>query len=247
MRIPRLFLDDDLAPGHEIELPRDRAHYLLHVLRLGPGARLVLFDGRQPLDFHAELISVGKRAARVRIHSVGNNRLESPLDSLLIQAVGKPESIDWLVQKTTELGLTRLRLFNAERTQTPLRGARLDKKLTHWRAVAASACEQCGRSRLPAIGFADDLSSALAEDESGTRLLLDFDGQTLPALLNEGSAAAVTSASILIGPEGGLNEREISLAREAGHAGWRLGPRVLRMETAAVVALGLLQQALGDG
>jgi len=128
-----------------------------------------------------------------------------------------------------------------------LRGALIWKPLCPCGAPgAASACEQCGRSRLPEIGFAGDLSSALAEDSSEIRLLLDFDGQTLPVLLNEGSVAAGTSASILVGPEGGLNEREINLAREAGHAGWRLGPRVLRMETAAVTALGLLQQALGD-
>ncbi len=244
MRIPRLYLDDDLMPDREIELPKDRAHYLLNVLRLADGAELVLFDGRRALDFRARLAVTGRRA-RVRIDSVSDNRLESPLDSHLLQAVGKPDHVDWLVQKTAELGLRRLTLFNAERTQTPLRGARLEKKLAHWRGVAAAACEQCGRSLLPQIDFAPGLEAAIQNDMAELKLLLDFDGQPLASLVSDNPPDR-PSVSCLIGPEGGLNAGEIELARAKGYIGWRLGPRVLRMETAATAALTLLQQSLGD-
>lgn len=244
MRLPRLFLDAELETGQEIDLPRDRAHYLLHVLRLTPGARLTVFDGRRPQDFSAELIQAGRKQARLRLGTARANPLESPLDSLLIQAVGKPDSIDWLVQKTTELGLRRLRLFNAERTQTPLRGARRAKKLAHWRAIAASACEQCGRSLLPGIDFVEEYDSALVVEGERSRLMLDFDGTAHPSAL--GKPSAPSALACLIGPEGGLSAAEIDHARQAGYAGWRLGPRVLRMETAAVTALALMQQAAGD-
>ncbi len=242
MRLPRLFLDAELETGQEIDLPRDRAHYLLHVLRLTPGARLTVFDGRRPQDFSAELIQTGRKQARLRLGTARANPLESPLDSLLIQAVGKPDSIDWLVQKTTELGLRRLRLFNAERTQTPLRGARRAKKLAHWRAIAASACEQCGRSLLPGIDFVEEYDSALVVEGVRSRLMLDFEGTADPSALGQRPA----TLACLIGPEGGLTAGEIERARQAGYTGWRLGPRVLRMETAAVTALALMQQAAGD-
>lgn len=243
MRVPRLYLDAELATGIEIELPRDRAHYLSHVLRLTDGARLLVFDGIRPLDFEARLALAGKRA-RIRILSLRDNETESPLDSRLLQAVGKPDHVDRLVQKTTELGLRRLILFNGERTQTPLKGSRRDKKLQHWRAVAASACEQCGRSRLPEIHLVSDLESALQTACGGPRLMLDFQGSPLISHLVEGKGSA--TVTFLVGPEGGLAPREIEQARKRGFAGWRLGPRVLRMETAALTALALWQQALGD-
>ena len=241
MRVPRLYLDAPLAAGGEIELPRDRVHYLRHVLRLPEGADLILFDGCRPLNFPARLRLQGKQT-RVEILSEQANSLESPLDSHLLQAVGKADALDWLVQKATELGLRRLVLFNSERTQTPLRGSRLDKKRAHWRAVAASACEQCGRSLLPSIEILPDLDAALDSAPEGLRLMLDFEGQPLQAL----AATADTAVSCLVGPEGGFNTAEIERARGSGFAGWRLGPRVLRMETAATAALTLLQQRFGD-
>ncbi len=241
MRIPRLYLDAPLTVGREIELPRERAHYLRHVLRLPDTAELLLFDGQRPLNFSARLRLQGKQT-RVEIISQQHNPLESPLDSQLLQAVGKVDALDWLVQKTTELGLRHLSLFNSEHTQTPLRGSRLDKKMAHWRAVAASACEQCGRSVLPRIEILPDLDAALASAPQGLRLMLDFDGQSL----HEIPARPGTALGFLVGPEGGWSATEIEKARRAGFAGWRLGPRVLRMETAAVAALTLLQQRCGD-
>ncbi len=244
MRLPRLHLDAELAVGHTFPLPRDRAHYLIHVLRLGHGARLMVFDGRHALDYKAHLLKQGKDAS-VHIESAVENTLESPLDSLLIQALGRPDRVDWLVQKATELGLRRLLLFNAEHSQTPLRGQRLERKLAHWRAVAASACEQCGRSFVPVIEFHPDLERSLTMAAEGFRALLDFNGFSLTSILGK-SAQTPTGASFLIGPEGGLAPAEIRMAHEAGFLSWRLGPRVLRMETAAVSALALLQERLGD-
>lgn len=243
MRRPRLYLPADLAPGRELPLPKDRAHYLRHVLRLNDGAGLVLFDGQRALDFQGRLRIDGKRV-RVQIESVHDNERESPLHSRLIQAAGKPERVDWLVQKTTELGLRRLTLFNAERTQTPLRGARRDRKLEHWQAVAASACEQCGRSVLPLIEWQDGLHGALDALPAGAKLMLDFDGAMLGTLTKE--KTDWQTICFLVGPEGGLNPAERQLARNEGFLPWRLGPRVLRMETAAAAALSLLQDRFGD-
>ena len=146
------------------------------------------------------------------------------------------------MQKSTELGVARFTIFNAARSQGSLKPAQIDKKLAHWHGVAISACEQCGRTRLPEIEFHPTLAAVLAMPRDGIRLLLDAGGEPL----NRFQPEQTRSVSILLGPEGGLDDNEIAAARDAGFAPISLGPRVLRTETAAVAALAIVQSAIGD-
>lgn len=241
MRIPRIHIDQGLAEGETIALGDAQSHYLKHVLRLKPGAALRLFDGRAAVDHAAHLEFDGKTTLAV-VEGAVPAAAESPLASQVMQALAKPDHVDWMLQKTTELGVHRVLLFNASRTQTPLKAARLERKLAHWRGIAISACEQCGRARLPLIEFQPDLRAALAATIPGHRILLDAGGAPLPSLL----PAPVSGIAILLGPEGGLDAAEIQSAREAGFASASLGPRTLRTETAAVAALAIAQATIGD-
>jgi len=241
MRIARVHVEDELEVGAEIALAQTPSYYLKHVLRLQPGAALLLFDGRKAFDYQAVLVSDGKKLA-ARIESVTAVATESELDCEVIQGLARADHSDWMIQKTTELGVSKITLFNAERTQAPLKTAQLQKKMKHWRGVAISACEQSGRALLPAITFHTNLTRSLAAMTAECKLLLDFDGISLASALNRPR----TSVSILLGPEGGLNPAEINLARSTGFAPVSLGPRVLRTETAAVSALAVVQSLLGD-
>ena len=241
MRIPRVHVDNELEAGAEIALAEAQSHYLKHVLRLKPGAALLLFDGTEAKDYQAVLLIEGKKL-RARIETAIPVSTESSLGCEIIQGLGRADHMDWTIQKTTELGAARIALFNAERTQTPLKPKQLQKKLQHWRGVAISACEQSGRALLPDIEFHPDLQAALESTRADCRLLLDFDGKPLRALL----AGPVASAGILLGPEGGLTAAEIDRAKQADFVAASLGPRVLRTETAATSALAVVQALAGD-
>ena len=241
MRSTRVHVEDQLEVGAEIALPEAQSHYLKNVLRLKPGAALFLFDGIRALDYEAELVANGKKLS-ARIVAATPNTTESPLDSEIIQGVARGDHLDWTLQKTTELGVNRITLFNAERTQTPVKATQLQKKMNHWRGVAVSACEQSGRALLPTITFHPTLAQALEATNAECRLLLDFNGPSITSALNPPQAAV----SILLGPEGGLNPAEIDLATSRGFSPVNLGPRVLRTETAAASALSIAQSLLGD-
>jgi 16S rRNA (uracil1498-N3)-methyltransferase len=243
MRITRVHVEDELSVGTEIVLPEAQTHYLKHVLRLKPGAALLLFDGKQPSDFHAVLTANGKKLGAA-IESVTAIETESSLPVELIQGLGRADHMDWMIQKTTELGVNRIALFNAERTQSPLKSVKLEKKMQHWRSVAISACEQSGRVLIPQITFYRDLGEVLAASAIDCKLLLDFNGDSLASILQQ--RAKNTPLAILLGPEGGLNMAEIELAKSLGFAPVTLGPRVLRTETAAISAVAIAQSLLGD-
>ncbi len=241
MRLPRVFVDADLAVGGEIRLDKARGHYLKNVLRLKPGAAFFLFDGVTAVDYRAILQAQGKDLV-ARIEAAQPLATESSLDCRIVQGLGRADHMDWMIQKTTELGVRRIGLFHAARSQRALKPAQIEKKLGHWRGVAISACEQCGRAVLPQIEYLPDLDSALRTAEATPGLLLDFNG--IP--LGEAMPVQGTDITIVLGPEGGLTEAEIELAVSRGYRPVRLGPRVLRTETAATAALVLLQSALGD-
>ena len=243
MRITRVHVEDELEVGAEIVLAQAQTHYLKHVLRLKPGAALVLFDGRQEIDFHAVLTADGKKLG-ARIESATAVETESSLVVDLIQGLGRADHMDWMIQKTSELGVSRIVLFNAERSQTPLKSAQLEKKMQHWRSVAISACEQSGRSIIPEITFQRGLDQAIATSTSDCKLLLNFSGDSLTSVLQQQPAR--TLLAILLGPEGGLNPAEIELAKSTGFAPVTLGSRVLRTETAAISALAIAQSFIGD-
>ncbi|RLA30965.1 MAG: 16S rRNA (uracil(1498)-N(3))-methyltransferase [Gammaproteobacteria bacterium] len=241
MRIARVHVEAELEVGAEIALAQAQSHYLKHVLRLQPGAALLLFNGQQALDYRAVLIANGKKLT-ARIEAAIAVETESRLACEVIQGLGRADHIDWMIQKTTELGVSRITLFNAERTQTPMKPVQLQKKMNHWRSVAISACEQSGRALLPEITFHTNLTQALAETTAECKLLLEFNGIPLISALDHPRAAV----SILLGPEGGLNPAEIDLAKATGFEPVSLGPRVLRTETAATSALAVVQSLLGD-
>lgn len=241
MRIPRVHTGAELVVGSEVLLDKPQSHYLKHVLRLQSGAALLLFNGLEAIDYRATLLIEGKQL-KATINSALALQTESRLDCEIIQGMGRSDHIDWVIQKTTELGVSRIAIFNAERTQSPIKSTQLEKKLVHWRGVAISACEQSGRAVIPALNFHTNLKQAIAASSSESGLLLDFNGDALASALRP----LPQTISILLGPEGGLTQSEIQLAKTAGFTSVKLGPRVLRTETAATAALAIVQSVVGD-
>ena len=178
MRISRVHIDAELVVDEEISLDKFQSHYLKHVLRLKSGAALLLFNGREAIDYQARLVFDGKKVnaiidAAIPLHN------ESGLNSAIIQCLGRADHMDWVIQKTTELGVNKISIFNAERTQSPLKPAQLEKKLAHWRGVAISACEQSGRALLPQVDFHASLGQAIAEQIALVGVVCHVDGHRL--------------------------------------------------------------------
>jgi 16S rRNA (uracil1498-N3)-methyltransferase len=238
MRLSRLYIDSPLALGR-LALPDDQAHYIGRVLRLQPGQEVQLFDGRGA-EFRGVLMEVGKKAVHVELRERLEGLPESPLRVHLGQGLSRGERMDWAIQKATELGVAEITPIVSERCEVRLSDERADKRLAHWRQVAISACEQCGRSVLPVIHAPALLDEWLAHCEADLRLVLH--PQAVPLSTHTRPARL----SVLVGPEGGLSEAEVERARQSGHQPVRLGPRVLRTETAPVVALAMAQQLWGD-
>ncbi|WP_129139809.1 16S rRNA (uracil(1498)-N(3))-methyltransferase [Modicisalibacter coralii] len=237
---PRIHVDARLEPGAELTLPDGAARHVAAVLRLREGARLTLFDGRGQ-EAEAELVEVARKRVSARLVTVAAGRGESPLAVHLGQAISKGDRMDYAIQKAVELGVAAITPLYTEHGDVRLKGERETKKLAHWRGVAASACEQCGRATLPAVHPPQPLGAWLAARDEALRLALH------PATDDAWRRrSAVTDAALLIGPEGGLSEGEVAAAGEAGFEALTLGPRILRTETAPVVALTLLQHHFGD-
>ncbi|WP_263261338.1 16S rRNA (uracil(1498)-N(3))-methyltransferase [Pseudomonas sp. RIT-PI-S] len=238
MRLSRFFVDLPLALG-EHSLPEAQAHYIGRVLRLAEGDRVQLFNGLGQ-EYLATLLQVGKKTLSVQVDEVLPGLPESPLRIHLGQGLSRGERMDWAIQKATELGVTELTPIVSERCEVRLKDERADKRLAHWRQVAISACEQSGRSFVPVIHPPLALADWIAQCEAELKLVLH------PVSAPLASHAAPASLAFLIGPEGGLNEAEVEQAQRGGFHPARLGPRVLRTETAPVVALALAQQLWGD-
>ncbi|HXG28013.1 MAG TPA: 16S rRNA (uracil(1498)-N(3))-methyltransferase [Nevskiales bacterium] len=239
--IPRIYCESPLAEGGRRRLGEDVAHHLLHVLRLKPGAELRLFDGRGG-EYAGRLAAAGKRWIEVEAVTHQAVRRESPLRIILGQAVSRGERMDYTLQKAVELGVESIQPLDTEHSQARLEPARLDRKLRHWREVARAAAEQSGRERLPEVHPPLTLAAWVsALPPAPLKLLLDPGaGQGLVAL------APCTDICLLSGPEGGLSAAELAQAQQAGFTAIRLGPRILRTETAAVACLAALQALWGD-
>ena len=250
MRISRVFVDADLAVGAELELPRDSVDHLVKVLRLGVGARITLFNGRGG-EYAASLASLERRHATATVLAHDPVERESPVSVTLMQAVARGEKMDWVLQKATELGVAAIQPIEAERSVVQLQGDRAEKRRLHWQGIVQSACEQCGRNRLPTLGSPQGLESAClayARDRpAALKLTLDPEAATpLDAAKLAAAATRGGDIAILIGPEGGWSDAEVQRAAAAGFIGVRLGPRVLRTETAALAALTAIQTICGD-
>jgi len=230
------------------------SRHILRVLRLQLGDRLVLFDG-EGHAFQATLTAQERDQAWVRVEAILSQDPESPLPVTLMQGISRGERMDYTLQKSVELGVNRIVPLITRRCGVRLSAQRLEKRLRHWQAVVSHACEQCGRSRLPTVtapltleavcddpAIHDPLPASKPRDAI-SRIVLDPDSRQGLASLAPAPAAVV----LMIGPEGGLDTSEISLlAARAAFQRIRLGPRILRTETAGVAALAALQTLWGD-
>ncbi|MFW9079519.1 16S rRNA (uracil(1498)-N(3))-methyltransferase [Pseudomonas sp. P2757] len=238
MRLSRFFIDAPLSIGDH-ELPEAQAHYISRVLRMAEGDAVQMFDGSGH-EFHGALLEVGKKRVTVRIDEQLAGQIESPLHIHLGQGLSRGERMDWAIQKATELGVNEITPIFSERCEVRLKDERADKRLLHWRQVAISACEQCGRSRVPVIHPPVLLADWVKQTEAELKLVLHPVAEPLV------SHAKPSTLAFLIGPEGGLSDAEVEQAKGNGFHAARLGPRVLRTETAPVVALAVAQQLWGD-
>ncbi len=243
MRTIRLYVDTALQAGSQLALPDAAADHALRVLRLRTGDALTLFNG-DGCDYACIIEHSDRRSARVRVNACTEVGNESPLTLTLVQAVARGEKMDWIVQKATELGIARIVPVLSERSEVRLDARRADKRLDHWRAVAASACEQSGRARLPLmepLRPLDEWITAQAGQDT-QRLVLSPDSG---ARLAE-RAWVSARASVAVGPEGGWSQRDLSTLQGAGFETLQLGPRVLRTETAGLAAIAAMQALHGD-
>lgn len=242
MRVNRVYAAQPLASGTEVTLPDAAAYHVSRVLRLRPGAPLALFDGAGG-EFQGEILAVDGDQVRARVGARAAALRESPLAITLVQGVSRSERMDWTLQKATELGVRCVQPVLAARSVVRLDERQAEKKLRHWQAIVAGACEQCGRSVLPIVRPPVELRRWLGDTpREGQRLVLSPGS---PASL-AGLSTTASRVELLIGPEGGLDDSELEAAAVAGFAPVRLGPRVLRTETAGIVALAVLQALWGD-
>lgn len=240
--LPRSLVDAGLAPGETLTLPPGVARHLKQVLRMGEGDEVVLFNGRDGRDCRARLVLVGKQEVRARVLECGEAQPRPPLTIHLALGISRGERMDFALQKSVELGVDSITPLFTSRTVVKLGGRRLEKRLAHWRGVVTSACEQSGRGYLPDLHEPTRLEAWLERNAGKDTLLLDPRAEkTLPYL-----PPPTGVLSFLIGPEGGFSEKERELACEKGCTGVRLGPRILRTETAPLAAMAAAQVLWGD-
>jgi len=237
---PRFFTRQNLTVGATLALEDAVARHMLAALRLKPGAPVRLFNGEGG-EYLGEVAHAGRRDVSVAVQQFSDVERESPLPITLALCVSRGDRLDYALQKSTELGVTRIVPLFSERTELRLAGERLEKKRRHWEQVLISACEQCGRNRLPSLEAPLSLADWVARADCALKLVLHHRGDQG---LAEGPRP--DSVCLLIGPEGGLAETEIEQAMEAGFTPLTLGPRVLRTETAPVASISLLQHLWGD-
>ena len=238
--ISRFHFPGRLPDAGEVELPEALAHHALRVLRLRDGEQMVLFDGEGG-EVDARLTVRGKTG----FAQLGERRTldrESPLPVVLVQALASGDKMDWVVQKAVELGVAAIQPVQAERSVLRLAGERADKRVAHWQQVAVAACEQCGRNRVPEIRPLQALAPWLGAHRDALNYVLAPGGAA--GFADEPEPKDVVH--LLVGPEGGWSEVEIAAFDAAGCRRVRLGPRVLRTETAGLAAVAALQARWGD-
>jgi 16S rRNA (uracil1498-N3)-methyltransferase len=248
MRTPRIYYPDHLSPDLTVTLDEPTANHLVRVLRLHPGAPIVLFNGRGG-EFHGVLTAAARRAVTVRLSHHVPREVESPLHITLGQCIVRGTRMDLIVQKAVELGVSAIVPVISERCEVRLRGERQENRLQHWEGICINACEQCGRNRLPKVQPPQAIDAWLNQAEKTATdetlgIVLDAAAQPdLTAIPRPGHGARIT---VLSGPEGGLTDGELALAVHCGLVAVNLGPRILRAETAPLSAIAALQTLWGD-
>lgn len=240
-RTPRFFVDTPLDPGAQLALPPDASHHASRVLRMREGDAVLIFNGAGG-EYSARIVELSRDAVLIELGSLVPNERESPLSVTLAQGVSGGDRMDLTIQKAVELGVAMIQPLIAERSVVRLKGERSDSRRVHWQRVAASACEQCGRNRVPMVAAAVTVSSYQAS-VGALKLLLAPSGGTRLRTLVVGTEQPIVLAA---GPEAGFSPREEALLVAAGFVPVRLGPRILRTETAGPAALAALNALYGD-
>lgn len=243
MRVTRIHVDAVLTVGITVVLPEAAANHLLRVLRLQAGDACVLFNG-DGCDYGARITALDRRQVRVEVDSMQPLDNESPLRIVLLQALARGEKMDWILQKATELGVNAIMPVMSERSEVKLDAERSGKRALHWHSVIVSACEQSGRAAVPSLAMASSLEQALKVLPEGSQRLL-----LAPSAVRGLGDIAVSRDCpqvLAIGPEGGWSTRDMMALTGAGFAEVRLGPRILRTETAGIAAIAALQSHFGD-
>lgn len=234
--MPRFFIEADLAIDQTIELTETVFHHWVKVLRAQVGDCATLFNG-QGGEYQASLTHIEKKTAHVHLSDFNPDNRTPPLNCVLGQVMSKGDRMDYAIQKATELGVAKIQLLTSERCEMRLKYERDQKKIQHWQAIAIAACEQCGMNIVPQILAPLPMHEWIVQqDDSISKFVLAPNTESQQGLLDQ----IQKDVALLIGPEGGLSDAEIDAATHAGFARWCIGDRVLRTETAPVVALSIL-------
>jgi 16S rRNA (uracil1498-N3)-methyltransferase len=250
MRYPRFYQATPLPLNSTIALTEDAFGHAIRVLRLQKGDHILLFNGEikngNGYDVLAEIVEVSKKSAQVLLKQQFTIANESPLHIHLGQGISRGDRMDYTLQKSVELGVSKITPLFTERCGVKLTGERLTKKVQQWQKIVISACEQSGRVLVPEVTNPVTLDDWLNEQTLALKLNLHPKASHSIMTLTCDMAAHENKTRLLIGPEGGLSDNEIENANKAGFIDVLLGPRVLRTETAALTAITALQCRFGD-
>ena len=236
--MPRFYIEADLAVDMNVELTETVFHHWVKVLRAQVGEKATLFNG-QGGEYEVTLVEVSKKSASVSVDTFNPDDRTPAFTALLGQVMSKGDRMDYVIQKATELGVSKIQLLTSERCEMRLKYDRDQKKIDHWQGIAIAACEQCGMNKVPEVLAPLSLQDWLASALPTTKLVLAPNKDQVDVL-----ADATLDIALLIGPEGGLSEAEIQLSNTTGFINWCIGNRVLRTETAPIVALSILNYKL---
>jgi len=237
---PRIHCDQRLGPGAQFALSPEAAQHVSKALRLKAGDGLVVFDGSGG-EYEASIQRVDRDRVDVKVGAWRDIDLEGRLELGLVQGLPEADKMDWIIQKAVELGVAWVQPIVCDRSVVRLSGDRAARRESHWKRVAIAACEQSGRNRIPEVRATLSFNSWLADSPAAPRWLLS---PGAPALAARGEPPR--GLELVVGPEGGLSEREAELALARGCEPVGLGPRVLRTETAPIAALAALHALWGD-
>jgi 16S rRNA (uracil1498-N3)-methyltransferase len=241
VQIPRFYVDTALRAGDVCSLPEDAAHHAIHVMRLREQDQAVLFNGRGG-EYAARVASIQKLRIALDVLQHRPVERESPLQMTLLQGVSSNDRMDFTVRKAVELGVSAIYPLLATRSVARPKGERADSRRAHWQKVVISACEQCGRNRIPEVHPLAQVDACLRAPQEGFKLLLSPRSELPLSRAVEGRTGFVLAA----GPEAGFDAAEEAAFGAAGFTPVKLGPRVLRTETAALAALAALSALRGD-
>ncbi len=240
MRLTRIYTSQKLTSNTAVTLEPEPSRHIARALRMGVGETLTLFDGRGG-EYVADITAVTRQCVTLRTGEQQPGLAESPLAIQLGIAVSRGERMDWVMQKATELGVASIAPLRSENCAVKLSAERAEKKWRHWQQIINSACEQSGRCHIPQVQPINSLGQWTAAADAQRKFILD-PGVAASQL----GAPPPASVALLVGPEGGFSDAELEAAEAEGFQALRLGPRVLRTETAPLAAIALLQGLWGD-